>query len=59
MNTQEVKPLTEREVAARMGISRALVRKLEARAIRKIRETIDREAEQVGLSPREWIESDD
>lgn len=51
--------MTERQVAAELGISRTRVRQLEARALRKLREAIETEAERAGLEPREWIENDD
>ena len=47
--------ISQRELARMCGLSRAAIRHVEKRAMRKIREEIQRQAAAAGVSPIEWL----
>jgi DNA-directed RNA polymerase sigma subunit (sigma70/sigma32) len=50
---------SQRQIAARFGVSRARVQQLEQRALDKLRKEIVRQARAAGCTPREWLLGDE
>ncbi len=46
---------THEEIAARFGVSRAMIAHIEQRALRKLRYAIECEAKAAGMTVAEWL----
>ena len=55
--TQTLAIRTQSEVAAMLGVKRCYVNEVEQRALRKLRQEIERRASLAGVSVNEWMES--
>lgn len=54
--TQTLAIRTQSEVAAMLGVKRCYVNEVEQRALRKLRQEIERRASLAGVSVNEWME---
>lgn len=50
--------MTQQEIADRQGVTRGMIWLIEKRALRKMRDAIERFASREGKTPQEWLFGD-